>query len=751
MAEQTNSARLLTLCCAVSRDESVCLDTNRCSDNAMLIREVLERKESGVITVKCDMPLTAISEVLSTENIGAILVLDEDGRIFGIVSERDLIKAISERGGDSITMLASELMSPKLVICTPDTPMNEAIQLMSANSIRHLPVIGDGKVLGMVSVRDILDVQREMLLEEVEQQKQVANKDRDNATLALQVSRERLQMLMDNVPGFIYQRALHPDGTITFPFVNEGVFDLTGFKPEEVMADPALLMGIIHPDDQGPYQAGIRESGRTLAPFNMEFRLILPNRELKWIRSISKPVKQDDGTVIWNALILDITERKNANDALQAAKQQAESANQAKSEFLANMSHEIRTSMNGVLGMANVLSDTQLSPEQRDSANTIKQSGKALLDLLNDILDLSKIEAGHIELEQQNVSISDLLKSAHDLWAPQAQEKGLQFSVQTSDAVDDLIRSDPGRLRQVLFNLIGNALKFTAEGHIEVHAEAVPREDGTIELGFEVRDSGIGLSAEQIDKLFQPFTQAEKSTAREYGGTGLGLTISKNIVELLGGEIGVESAPGTGSTFWFTVVGERVDPTLEQNKVSEAESNPHPEPGIDRMLRILIAEDNQINQKVISGLLAPLDCQIDIVENGLLAIAAVTRSNYDLVLMDVHMPEMDGVTATQKIRSLPEPVASIPIIAITANAMQGDRKKFLGAGMTDYVSKPIDQQELVAAVARNAGVPIPNTDAMPDAAMETAETAAQPLNNEAAAEINNLMGDLDNLLDGTNG
>jgi len=417
-------------------------------------------------------------------------------------------------------------------------------------------------------------------------------------------------------------------------------------------------------------------------------------------------------------------ELERKNEELESALVTARDATQLKSRFLANMSHEIRTPMNGVLGMTDFLLGTNLTEEQQEYAGSIKKSADALLTLINDILDLSRIEAGKLRLDRVPFSLAATVEESSSLFALQARTKGLDFSSAVSTNLPDMLVGDAGRVRQVLTNLIGNAVKFTDSGRIDVEAEMVRASEDGFLVRFSVRDTGIGIPSEHQTRLFESFTQGDGSSTRKYGGTGLGLSISKQLVELMDGELGVESKPGEGSRFWFTANFGKAPltvapgappkrsipvpppptpaPIVPVPATKPASATPEKSNGGPRKLCVLLAEDNEINQRIALRLLEKLGLAADAVDNGRAAVEALAQKKYDLVLMDCMMPDMDGFEATAVIRNRERGKDHTRICALTANAMEGDREKCLAAGMDDYISKPVGLDKLREVVERLA-------------------------------------------------
>jgi two-component system, sensor histidine kinase and response regulator len=420
-----------------------------------------------------------------------------------------------------------------------------------------------------------------------------------------------------------------------------------------------------------------------------------------WLRASKVPLIDAHGEA-WGVLgtYQDVTSFKLAEAELIKARNTAEAASKAKSEFLATMSHEIRTPLNGVIGFTEMLLDTRLGDEQRSFAATIRDSGKSLLTIIDDILDFSRVEAGHVSVERSRIDAKQIARDVFTLLRSRAAEKKLELDVHWPAAVSSNIIADPGRLRQVLSNLVSNAIKFTETGRVTIRAYG----DCDGMLRIEVEDTGIGIAPEQLERLFRKFTQADSSTTRRYGGTGLGLAISKQLVELMGGRIGAHGRPGSGSTFWFTLPFAQRSEATGTNKALTLDTR-CPQSAIDSAgsgrVRVLVVEDHAVNRMLATRLLKKFGCEVEIAENGLVACEQTARKPYDLVFMDCQMPEMDGFEATRTIRSRElETGRHLPIVALTANAMSEDRERCLDAGMDDYIPKPYSAADFERTLSR---------------------------------------------------
>jgi PAS domain S-box-containing protein len=494
-------------------------------------------------------------------------------------------------------------------------------------------------------------------------------------------------------------------------YVSQRWLTMLGYAPEDIEPNIRAWESLLHPEDREPTMHLLRTHFESELPYVAEFRLRTKSGDWVWICSRGKVVQCDAGgrPLRMLGIHLDMTRQKRAQLDLARAKEAAEAASRAKSNFLANMSHEIRTPMTAILGYLDVIAKgcprhcdfSQI--EVATYADVVVRNANLLMQILNDILDLSRIEANKLQIDRIACSPRQVLGEVIELLKIRADAKELQLSLDCEGPIPETILSDPIRLRQILINLVGNAIKFTESGGVRLAVRILATPDAEPQLEVRVSDSGIGMSPAQVEKLFQPFSQVDTSATRRFGGLGLGLVISRRLAMLLGGDITVESAPGKGSTFTLTVAaGSVTDRRPTDEPRSPAPARPEPSPSL--ACRILFVEDGPDNQRLIAYLLEKAGAEVTVAENGQVGLTCALASRdraepFDVILMDMQMPIMDGYEATRRLR---EQGWTGPIIALTAHAMKESRDECLEAGCDDYLTKPIDRQALVQTVAAQA-------------------------------------------------
>ena len=507
---------------------------------------------------------------------------------------------------------------------------------------------------------------------------------------------QRLSTVVETVSEVIFQASASGE----VEFINSAWARITGFGAEDVVGH-SIGDFFCSLDGDAAHQA-LRQmlADEDRSTLRLETRLRAADGSRPWVTvQIHRLYHDNPEHTGFIGTIVDITEQRRIIDELVSARARAEEASEAKSAFLANMSHEIRTPMNAIIGLTQLVLDEALESEVRRNLEMVRGSAEHLLTIINDILDFSKIEAGHLDFVSERFDLRELIRSALDSVKVLAENKKLALRCDIEPLVPRLVMGDAARLKQVLLNLMGNAIKFTERGSVRLAVAPDPNDDYGHTLRFDIIDTGIGIAPDKHERIFEAFSQADESINRAFGGTGLGLTISKKLVDMMQGELSLHSDVGKGSTFSFTARLERITEDEASARLSPPAAATPAE--THRSLTILVAEDNAINQRLMKNLLEKLGHQIEFADNGLIATQACERTTFDLVLMDMQMPVMDGLTATRNIRERETLHGSAPvaIVALTANAMQGDRERCMDAGMDGYLSKPLRRAELEQVLA----------------------------------------------------
>ncbi len=520
---------------------------------------------------------------------------------------------------------------------------------------------------------------------------------------AIRINR-RLQLIASQIPGVIYQFRYWPEtGQASFPYASEGIKEVYGVTPEQVAEDASLAFDVIHPDDTAMVNASIEESARTMERWFCEYRVCFEDGRVEWMQGNAMPQAMPDGSILWHGYISIITQQKEYERMLRDARNQAESAEEAKSRFLATMSHEIRTPMNAIIGLSDLLQGTELNAEQSEFVTTIIDSGNTLLELISDILDYSKIEAERLVLIESEFQLSEMMRKISGISRSLANAKSVGFRIHESGKLPEHLIGDADRITQVILNLVSNAVKFSDKGsQVDFHIHANLPENDRVMLEFEVVDHGIGIPEEDQKEIFEPFSQSKTSMEGSYQGTGLGLSICARLCELMNGELSCKSTMGSGSSFSFRVPLVNKGALDQNSEVTSLSSSTGVFSGSG--ISILLVDDNPINLKIAKIMLQRMGLNADCVENGQEALSACLAKTYDLVLMDLRMPVMDGNKAAASIFSQVAPEQCPSIVALTADVSETQRKLCLKMGMDGYLAKPVKMErlrEVIEATIKN--------------------------------------------------
>ena len=528
----------------------------------------------------------------------------------------------------------------------------------------------------------------------IERQSDILKKAKNKAE-ALAQQQKNLLSLFDKGDSVLFK--WKNTATWDVEYVSANIFNLLKSTKEDFKSGHIAYASCIHPDDIGTVEEEVITALEKNSDFfkHTPYRVLTKDGETKWILDYTVTQKDNQGNIThFIGYLIDVTESKILEHALIKAKETADAANIAKSEFLANMSHEIRTPLNGIIGLTDFVLKTDLNMQQKEKLQIVQSSSKTLLYIINDILDYSKMEAGHLHLDSKPFSLTTVMSNIQSLFELQIKSKDIAFNLTYPKSLN--LIGDDLRLLQILINLVGNASKFTQKGSISVDATVDKENDTNVGIIFSITDTGIGIKPEIQEKLFEKFIQADNSTTREYGGTGLGLTISKQLVNLMGGEITLASEKDKGSQFSFTLTFEKNNNLIEEQQINSGIASADQLKDL-AYKKILLVEDNKVNQLVLLGKLEDYDIDIDIANNGEEAVSQESKNNYDLILMDLQMPVMDGFEATEIIRKENK---SIPIIALSAAVMEEDKEHAIQAGMNEHIAKPIDDNELFTTLLK---------------------------------------------------